>query len=504
MNGLNSQAVLGLEWMSFAGGINMRFLAAVVLAGLLASKVCHADGQATLIISVSRPEGAPSALYLRPNGVAADDQKSRIKVMATLATSKTSLFVARVDPGDYVLDATGLDPAAVSVTSVLMAELPVAEVVPGTAKITLKANQILDLGMVRQDTLGGNLPLLLRSENSSNFRLFPSALAAAGVAQANSGAWPKPEDELERRLFARSMNRLPGLLGVEELEDGRWLAANTLGEIRIRDVSGRWSNVARAGDGFWTAFEWISSDQQLLVSEFNDVVLLGKGAERTLLSRIPTPRTVTHINCNQALACTALASSNDGFDVLYSTNARAGGWKSLGSGLLKFSAWTGVLDHAWGMTIGGKTLVVWGKDQLWRVDPAVGTLDTLTLPFRPVAPVALGGRISDGEYYSDNDGRDWTKLDKRMRDGTVMLDGSGRGYVTSVDLGMVMKPIIRRSNDGKVGWTTVGPLPIAGTLLVGRHGSAMYLLAKDGELWLSTDGGDHWQPDLAPSEGAKS
>jgi len=145
MSGLNTQAVLGLKWMGFAGDINMRFVAAVVLAGLLASKVCHADGQATLIISISRPEGAPSALYLRPNGIAADDKKSRIKVTANSATSKTSLFVARVDPGDYVLDATGLDPAAVNVASVLMAELPIAEVVPGTAKITLTANQVLDL-----------------------------------------------------------------------------------------------------------------------------------------------------------------------------------------------------------------------------------------------------------------------------------------------------------------------------------------------------------------------
>jgi len=504
MSGLNTQAVLGLKWMGFAGDSNMRFVAAVVLAGLLASKVCHADGQATLIISISRPEGAPSALYLRPNGIAADDKKSRIKVTANSATSKTSLFVARVDPGDYVLDATGLDPAAVNVASVLMAELPIAEVVPGTAKITLTANQVLDLGMGRQDTLGGNLPLLLRSENSSNFRLFPSALAAAGVAQVSPGPWPKPEEELERKLFARSMNRLPGLLGVEELADGQWLAATTLGEIRIRDVSGRWLDVARAGDGFWTAFEWISDDQQVVVSEFNDVVLLRKGAERTVLSRIPTPRTVTHVNCNQALACTALASTTDGFDVLYSADAKAVGWKSLGSGALKFSAWTGILDHAWGMTINGKTVILSGKDQLWRVDPAVGTLETQTLPFRPIAPVALDGRISEGEYYSDDDGRNWTKLDKRLRDGTVMLDGSGRGYVTSIDLGMVMKPIIRSSSDGKSDWNTVGPLPVAGTLLVGRHGPAIYLLAKDGGLWLSTDGGAHWQPDWAFSQGAKS
>jgi len=306
----------------------------------------------------------------------------------------------------------------------------------------------------------------------------------------------------EADVLSRSKKRASVVKSIVELDNGNWIALTSSGKLLTSSNGGDWS-ASRLISGERVVD--YSVEAKLLITEFGRIWSLQDPASPKLLGGSPTGTVPYALACNEALSCVVavkrgLAGTEQSME-LYVFDKPGAEWKPVLSLPWKLFVWSGQMPAMQLVQKGSQVAVLHGKNQLTQIDLTTLAHTTATLPFNVFQPVVTAGRINIGERFSDDLGKTWQESSKRMRDGIVQVSSDGKAYASSVDLGFsVAKPIIRRSPDGKSAWQTLGPLPAAGELRVGRFSRQMYLVAggysgTNASLWKSVDGGISWAPD---------
>jgi len=457
-----------------------------------------ADGG--FVLSVTNPKGGPESISLYADG-AEMTGKNQIKVAAVKTTVETSFFIQQLPAGVYWLKA--YLPAATGVPMLDQSrwEMPVAAIDRQRNRIEIKAGETLDLGRLQIDNLGGNLAVAVPDASvPSN-----AALAKPEMAGIRLPAVTAPVPALsahEADVLARSKRRASVVKSIVEQDDGNWIALTSSGKLLTSRNGGDWSASSLISGERVVDY---SLEAKLLITEFGRIWSLQDPASPKLLADGQAGTVPYAMACNGNQSCVVavkrgLAGAEQSMEV-YVFDKPGAAWKPVLSLPWKIFVWSGQMPAMQLVQKGNEVAVLHGKNQLTRIDLASLAHTTDTLPFNVFQPVVTAGRINIGERYSDDLGRTWQESSKRMRDGVVQVSSDGQAYASSVDLGFsVAKPIIRRSPDGKSAWQTLGPLPAAGDLRVGRFSRQMYLVAggyagTNASLWKSVDGGVSWAPD---------
>ena len=457
-----------------------------------------ADGG--FVLSVTNPKGGPESISLYADG-AETTSKNQIKVPAVKTTVETSFFIHQLPAGVYWLK--GYLPAATGVPLLDQSrwEMPVAALDRQRNRIEIKAGETLDLGRMQIDSLGGTLAVAI-PDTSVPANVTLARPEMAGISQPVVTPAIPALSANEADVLSRSKKRASVVKSIVELDNGNWIALTSSGKLLTSSNGGDWS-ASRLISGERVVD--YSVEAKLLITEFGRIWSLQDPASPKLLGGSPTGTVPYALACNEALSCVVavkrgLAGTEQSME-LYVFDKPGAEWKPVLSLPWKLFVWSGQMPAMQLVQKGSQVAVLHGKNQLTQIDLTTLAHTTATLPFNVFQPVVTAGRINIGERFSDDLGKTWQESSKRMRDGIVQVSSDGKAYASSVDLGFsVAKPIIRRSPDGKSAWQTLGPLPAAGELRVGRFSRQMYLVAggysgTNASLWKSVDGGISWAPD---------
>lgn len=479
--------------------MGMRLFATWIVLGMPCISSA-ADGG--FILSISNPKGGPAEVSLLADG-AEWNNKNIIKVAAFESAVDTSLFMHDLPAGVYwlksYLPATTDNPTH----NMARREIPITSIDGQRNRVEIKAGETVDLGRYQIDSLGGNVAVALPVITAPlNRDLYQSGVPQKRLASSVS----RVSDALsanESTVLMRSLSNASIVGSIKEMSAGVWTALSSTGNLLRSQNGGDWTatrllNGERAID--------YSVEAQLLITEFGRVWSLKDLSKPELIARAPEGVIPIAIACNSARVCVVTAKRRTSEGKLtndaYLIETPTATWRSVLSIPWKpVSMWTGQAVSIQLMQNSDEVVLLHSKNQLNRVNLGNFQTSAETLPFNLDTPVFSANRINIGERYSDDMGRTWHQNNKRLRDGVLQQSVDGHVYTTSINIDLkLIKPILRRSPDGKTNWLTVGELPTSGDLRVGRYSRVIYLLSDvEGShkrsLWKSTDGGQSWQPD---------
>lgn len=459
-----------------------------------------ADGG--FVLSITNPNSCPEYIALYADGVEVSD-KNKIKVTADKTTIETSFFIHQLPAGTYWLK--GYMPAAKGdlAFDLSRTEIEVAAIDQQRNRIEVKAGEIIDLGRLQIDSLGGNLSVAIPDSLApKNADLAMSELR--GIQLPISTMQFDKLSSNEAIVFERSKNNISLVKSIVELDNGKWIALTSNGKLLTSLNGGDWSISSLISGERVVDY---SIEAKLLITEFGRIWSLQNPTSPNLVGQAPASTLPYDMACNVGQSCVIAAkrgniSDEQSMDVYVFEKPNAE-WKQIITLPWKAYLWSGQMPAMQFVQKANEVAILHGKNQLTTLELGTLAQSTQVLPFNISQLLVTAGRINIGEHYSDDLGKTWQESNKRLRDGVVQVSSDGTAYVSSFEISMsAPKPIIRRTQNGNSNWETLGPLPASGDLRVGRFSKSMYLVvggnaSTNPYLWKSNDGGNHWAPDLS-------